>query len=233
MAQPVQVGDFQVAQGRKSIIGRGSYSIIYKCTDSSGRLAAAKKIDLDAIENVEAIEESEVIPCLKQLRHRNIVSFLHTQRIEPILWIIMECCECDLDQYLAKTDPDMDTCKSLLIQCADAIEFLHSNNIIHRDLKANNVLVKESGSFPIVKVTDFSFAKDLEGHEDSYMSTVRGNVYWLAPELLKPTGELDKQAYFRRPVDMFSLGLLFLYICVIRAHVQQFQKESCECKIHY
>ena len=129
--------------------------------------------------------------------------------------MFMEYCLYTLHSYLTSTTPPTgDHRKSVLYQASLAIEYLHAQDLVHRDLKPDNVMVKEVTEWPLVKVMDFSFAKDLSGQEDSQMVTVRGNNRWMAPEMLDENGRYNQHACYRRAVDSYCLGLLFAFICV-------------------
>ncbi|NXR98656.1 PAK1 kinase, partial [Oxylabes madagascariensis] len=78
-----------------------------------------------------------------------------------------------------------------------ALEFLHSKNVIHRDVKSDNILLGMDGS---VKLTDFGLCAQLTP-ERSTRSTVLGSPYWVAPEILKRK-EYDTQ------VDIWALGIV-------------------------
>ena len=79
---------------------------------------------------------------------------------------------------------------------------------------------------PIVKVTDFSFAKDLESKDTSWMSTVRGNPHWLAPELLNEQCGKMTEARYKKPVDVFCLGLVIVFM-FIHKHGWDLFREHC------
>jgi serine/threonine protein kinase len=133
----------------------------------------------------------------------------------------MEFCQYTLQTYVAKlATTATDTRVLILIQCADAIEYLHRNKVVHRDLKPDNVLIHDTLSGPVIKVTDFTFAKDLTisgaSGGTSCMTTILGNVHWMAPELLNPKGQPRPRhaGQYKSSVDIFSLGVIFVYVSV-------------------
>ena len=217
-AETRKIGPYTVILKRKNILGTGSFGTVFRCKHEDGKDAAAKKIDLFKVkmqENVESLKASELIPYEKHLKHKNIVEFLYVELIGDIeLWIIMNLCDTNLEDYAKKENPDATSCQALVIQCAEALDYLHSEKIVHRDLKPNNVLLNKMTPFPLVKLTDFSLSKDMAGLVDDYTETVRGSIYWMAPELLTMTGGPDKTAFFTRAIDIFSLALIYLFTCI-------------------
>ena len=205
------IGQFTVKLHRDCILGKGSFGVVYHAIDGNGIDVAAKKIDLHVIEAeplYKGVHNSEILPFMKSLKHSNIIKMHHVAHIETELWIVMEYCPYNLYSYLHNQTINDDSCIMIMIQCAIAIKYLHDNQVIHRDLKPNNVLVKMILSTPVAKIADFSFAKDVDDKESSFMSTVRGNTDGLAPELLTEEGRRAENVTYKRSIDLCSLGFI-------------------------
>ncbi|TKR65124.1 hypothetical protein L596_025577 [Steinernema carpocapsae] len=178
------VNDFE----KLNRVGEGTYGVVYRARDrESGEIVALKKVRNDNRRSndvsmpIAAIRE---ISSLLELRHENIVK-LHevaVGRSIGSMFLVMEYCEQDLASLLdhMKAPFTEAQVKCILLQLFRAIEYLHKNFIVHRDLKVSNLLLTDTG---ILKVADFGLARTF-GDPPKEMTPRVVTLWYRAPELL-------------------------------------------------
>jgi serine/threonine protein kinase len=200
-------------------LGRGSYGTTYKGRElkEPKREVAVKVINKQLSKKEEKLIEREKIPLT--LEHPNIIEMLHYSETEYAQhmkfavkmikqhFLVMELMESDLIGYCNSEEPSCDERLHIMQQVIKGVMFLHGKHVLHRDLKPGNLLVKGTVyNVVIIKITDFGISKVISDNETLYGSDI-GAPDWRAPELFKGS-------QYGYPVDIFSLGHVFLALMV-------------------
>ncbi|KAK2792790.1 ATP binding [Onygenales sp. PD_12] len=206
-----------------SLIGEGSFGSVFLALHSiTGELMAVKQVELpsatkgtefDKRKNTMVSALKHEIDLLQGLQHPNIVQYLGTSTDEQNLNIFLEyvpggSIAMMLKQYNTFQEPLI---KNFVRQILAGLSYLHSRDIIHRDIKGANVLVDNKGG---IKISDFGISKRVEastmlgsgaslggGAGHLHRPSLQGSVYWMAPEVVRQTAHTKK-------ADIWSLGCL-------------------------
>lgn len=184
-------------------IGEGGMAVVYKARDTLLNRNVAVKIlkpeftkDLKLVDNFK--KESQAAA---RLVHQNIVGVYDVGRQGNINYIVMELVEGEiLSDYIAKNAPlDYKKVVDIGKQIAAGLAFAHKNNVIHKDIKPQNVLLTNEG---VAKITDFGIAK-IAGRATivANADTVMGSVHYFSPEQARG-GYVDEKS------DIYSLGIV-------------------------
>lgn len=181
-------------------VGAGGMSDVYKAKDHIlGRFVAIKVLKQEFSEdrNFVAKFRSEA-QSAAGLEHPNIVNIYDVGSEEGLYYIVMEYVEgITLKTYIEKKGQlSFKEAISIAIQVARGIESAHNKNIIHRDIKPQNIIISTEGK---VKVTDFGIARAASSNTIS--SDVMGSVHYASPEQAR-NGFVDNRS------DIYSLGIV-------------------------
>lgn len=177
------VGDYQVIES----IGRGAFGIVYRGISPTFETVAIKRVYLPnvPVSELESIEME--IQLLKNLQHQNIVEYRDAVRTSSHLNIILEFVENgSLSSLLGKMKGrtlDERFVGHYTYQVLRGLAYLHTQGVIHRDIKGANILSTKQG---LVKLADFGVATKLNDSRKS--DSVVGTPYWMAPEIIEMKG---------------------------------------------
>ncbi len=182
-------------------IGSGGMAIVYRATDTKlDRTVTLKVMREDYIQDDEFIERFYTeAQAAGRLNHPNIVKVYDVDRIGDILFIVMEYID-GITLKEAIRARKMFTNEEVLgvaIQIASAIDCAHKNQIIHRDIKPQNILLTPLGE---VKVTDFGIARAANAKTTTATATTLGSVHYFSPEQARG-GYVDHKS------DIYALGI--------------------------
>ncbi|XP_035693013.1 ankyrin repeat domain-containing protein 12-like isoform X1 [Branchiostoma floridae] len=197
----------QVIQWKKgNLLGKGAYGKVCCGLTSRGELIAVKQVELNTAHWEKAEQEyqrlRDEVDLLQTLRHRNIVRFLGTSLEGNVVNIFMQFIPGGtLASLLARFGVlEEGVVSRYTRQILIGVEYLHNNNIIHRDLKGNNIMLMPNG---VIKLIDFGCARRvcerLSVSNSQVLKSMRGTPYWMAPEVVSESGYGVKS-------DVWSVG---------------------------
>uniref|UniRef100_A0A8U7NPL7 non-specific serine/threonine protein kinase n=1 Tax=Corvus moneduloides TaxID=1196302 RepID=A0A8U7NPL7_CORMO len=178
-------------------IGSGGFGEVCRALDNAtGGEVAIKKINLQGLRRKEVTVNELMV--MKMNRNPNLVNCLDSYLVDDELWLVMEYMDggtlSDAIDEMYISEYEM---AAISRECLQGLDFLHSNYVIHRDVKSYNILLRTDGS---VKLADFGLSAQLTP-EQNRRSSVVGTSWWMAPEVVKG------QPYGPK-VDIWSLGIV-------------------------
>lgn len=189
-------------------LGQGAYATVYKAHhETNGGDFAVKVISREKISSTKLHQNLEQeISIMKRITHENVVRLFGTFTSKNNIYLVLEYCGGgDLQLFIRKNKRlEEPVARRFLIQLARGLHYLHSEDIIHRDIKPQNLLLSESSSNAVIKFADFGFAKHL--HEASMAQTPCGTPLYMAPEIFEMK-EYDAKA------DVWSVGCVLFEMC--------------------
>ena len=184
-------------------IGDGGMSEVYKAKcNKLNRYVAVKVLKKEFANNIEiSTKFRREATAVANLLDANIVGILDVGTQDDIDYIVMEYINGSTLKEVIRHNGKLsnNTAIKIALQIAKALDCAHKNNIIHRDIKPQNILVTESGE---IKVTDFGIAKLADSKTMTNTTSVIGSAHYLSPEQAKG-GYIDGRS------DIYSFGILF------------------------
>ncbi|CAD8055051.1 unnamed protein product [Paramecium sonneborni] len=187
------------------LIGEGSFGKVYKGRwKKSNQMAALKFISKRGKTEKDLANLRQEIEILRRLKHENIILLLDAFETQGEFCLVTEFAQGELYEILEDDHnlPESEV-RKIAQQLVRALHYLHSNRIIHRDMKPQNILLSANG---VVKLCDFGFARAMSTNTQ-VLHSIKGTPLYMAPELVQ------EQPY-NHTVDLWSLGVILYELFV-------------------
>ncbi|KAK3042781.1 hypothetical protein RJ639_001054 [Escallonia herrerae] len=187
------------------LVGEGSFGKVYKGRRKYTGQTVAMKFILKHGKTEKDIQNlRQEIEILRKLKHENIIGMLDSFESPQEFCVVTEFAQGELYEILEddKCLPE-DLVQAIAKQLVRALHYLHSNRIIHRDMKPQNILI---GSGSVVKLCDFGFARAMSTNT-VVLRSIKGTPLYMAPELVR------EQPY-NHTADLWSLGVILYELFV-------------------
>eukprot|EP00052_Salpingoeca_macrocollata_P026348 m.244395 g.244395 ORF g.244395 m.244395 type:complete len:826 (-) comp22560_c0_seq4:484-2961(-) len=197
---------------RIKVIGRGSYGCCVLCKDKKdGSLVVIKQIQIEGMNDNEIKDVKNEIDILSTLHHPNIIRMTRSFLTPELANIVMDYADKGdlLGAITQKADSGGMFTEAVIldwfVQIALALKYIHDRNILHRDIKAQNVFLTSSG---LAKLGDFGIAKVLNS-DTALANTMIGTPYNMSPELCE-------EKPYNQKSDIWSFGCLLYELMTLR-----------------
>ncbi|XP_063831177.1 serine/threonine-protein kinase D1 [Ostrinia nubilalis] len=185
------------------VLGSGQFGIVYGGLHRrTHRPVAIKVIDKLRFPTKQEAQLKNEVAILQNLSHPGVVDLERMFETPERIFVVMEKLRGDMLEMILSHEKGRLTERStkfIVAQILVALKHLHEKNIVHCDLKPENVLLSTDDEFPQVKLCDFGFARIIG--EKSFRRSVVGTPAYLAPEVLRNKG-------YNRSLDMWSVGVI-------------------------
>ncbi|XBW37568.1 hypothetical protein QEN19_003149 [Hanseniaspora menglaensis] len=184
------------------VIGKGSFGCVYLGMNlTTGEMIAVKQVESSTDSQIEALRSE--METLKDLDHLNIVQYLGFEAKNNVYSLFLEYVAGGSVGALIRIFGRFDDVliRFLNHQVLEGLSYLHNLGILHRDMKADNLLLDLDG---VCKISDFGISKKSNDIYSNAEMTMTGTIFWMAPEMVD-----TKQGYSAK-VDIWSLGCIVL-----------------------
>ncbi len=197
-----RVKDFKIID----LIGSGATSNVYIARDlKNGIIGAIKIIKDNYIDDNETIKKyfSREVDATRSLNHENIIKLLDYGTYEHTYFLAYEYIQgVTLDKYIKKKN-SIEEIEKISLQILSGLNYAHSKNVVHRDLKPKNIMIDSHGT---IKIMDFGISKILDNRDMTKTNLFAGSPGYISPEQADPSIIENKLVDNR--ADLYSFGIL-------------------------
>eukprot|EP01060_Flectonema_neradi_P015906 TRINITY_DN22537_c0_g1_i1.p1 TRINITY_DN22537_c0_g1~~TRINITY_DN22537_c0_g1_i1.p1 ORF type:complete len:619 (+),score=89.50 TRINITY_DN22537_c0_g1_i1:56-1912(+) len=202
--------DIKDSWQRGNLVGRGQFGTVYVALLPGGHVLAVKQIDATDVMNDHAARSQYIheIEALQNMSHPYIVKYFgaYLDTETRMINLFMEYVSGGSLARFVKSLPyclEEDAVKVYIRQILEALLYLHSHNVVHRDIKGENVLLNtEEGT---VKITDFGSSRKIQRTlQTAGGATLTGTPNWMAPEMI--TAQVYNDIPHKEKIDVWSVG---------------------------
>ncbi|XP_046382060.2 serine/threonine-protein kinase 36-like isoform X2 [Haliotis rufescens] len=207
-------------------IGGGSYGEVYKGRrrDNKDKVCALKYISKNMTAKHIKDARNEIL-IQGRLRHPHIIQLLDNFETDKHIVLVFEYAVKELFRAM-RAEPKgrfkEDKVRAISCQICSALYYLHSEKVLHRDLKPQNILVTKDDT---IKICDFGFARMME--EKYYARTIQGTLIYMAPELFGH----EAYVHYTEKVDIWALGCI-IYELFVGKRLFETKSLKALCQLH-
>jgi len=192
------------------IIGTGAFGTVRSCHERSTHQKYAVKSILKTgnVKNAQLLKNE--IALVQRVHHTNVVHIIDVIQDLKYIHIVMEECKGgDLLQRIEESGMEFGEVRAseILGSLLNAIAYLHERQIVHRDLKAEHIMLAKDDINSQVKIIDFGLAA-IHGPNDPPMTAFAGSAFTVAPEVIKRS--------YGKECDMWSVGIIAYFLLTLR-----------------
>ncbi|CAK8560562.1 unnamed protein product [Lathyrus sativus] len=214
-------------------IGSGSFAVVWRARHRiSGLEVAIKEIDQTQLSPKVRDNLIKEITILRTIHHPNIIRLFEAIETNDRIYLVLEYCGGgDLAAYIHRYGRVSESiARHFMRQLAAGLQVLQEKNLIHRDLKPQNLLLESTSATPLMKIGDFGFARSLTPLQ--LADTLCGSPYYMAPEIIQ-SQKYDAKA------DLWSVGAILYQLVVGKppfdgnSQLQLFQNILASTELHF
>ncbi|CAJ1007228.1 Protein tyrosine kinase/Protein kinase domain/Kinase-like [Leishmania naiffi] len=200
------------------VLGRGGFAKCYEVSDETGTYAL-KAVNRASLEKPKTLQKlHSEISIHRRMKHKHVVEFLRTFRDRYYVYMLLEKCDHGTLMDLLKVRRfTVAETQYVMLQCLSALQYMHSECVIHRDLKPGNIMLDRELN---IKIGDFGLAAELQ-YDGERKRTICGTPNYIAPEIID-----HKSHGHSYEVDTWSLGVILYTLLVGQPPFQMEDVES-------